>query len=106
MNDDLIEFLDKVAALRGLPREDRIRAARIELRAIYASLPALLGVAAHASMTHPNDDGRPWGRIDPETREWAEVDKGPILASDGGPAPCYWTAPDGRLMHIVHRPAG
>lgn len=101
---DLIEFLDKCAALRGMPREDRIRSAIVDLRAIYPDLPALLGVHSLGALSHPNDDGKPWGRIDPETGEWSEMAKAPILAANSGPAPCYYTAPDGRLFHVVHEP--
>lgn len=101
---DLIEFLDKVAALRPLPREDRIRAAIIELREIYPDLPSLLGVNSLGALAHANDDGLPWGRIDPETGDWSALDKLPILISGKGPPPFYWTAPDGRLIHVVHEP--
>ena len=39
---DLIAFLDRCAALRDMPREDRIRAGLAELRRIAPMLPAWL----------------------------------------------------------------
>ena len=39
---DLIAFLDRCAALRDMPREDRIRAGLAELRRIAPMLPVWL----------------------------------------------------------------
>ena len=39
---DLIAFLDRCAALRDMPREDRIRAGLAELRRIAPMLPGWL----------------------------------------------------------------
>jgi hypothetical protein len=93
----LIEFIDKVAALAKFPREDRIRAARVEIDQCREMLG--LGAASYA-----NDDGKPWGRIDPETKVWEEIDKTPVLKTGLGPPPFYYTAPGGRFVHVVHKP--
>lgn len=106
MSDErLIEFMDKLAALKITPREDRLRAAKIELRALYDILPGLLGVESNGGLRYPNDDGLPWGRIDPHTGVWEALDKLPILTAGIGPPPVYWTSPDGRLIHVVHQPS-
>lgn len=93
----LIELLDKLNAMAKMPRDDRIRAARIEIDANRDILG--LGPVSYAG-----DDGKPWGRIDPETKVWSQLEKEPILKSGGGPPPFYWTAPNGSFVHVVHQP--
>lgn len=92
----LIESLDRLAALAKLPRADRIRQARAEIE----EHREMLGLGQRA---FENDDGRQWGRIDPETGVWSALDKLPILRA-GLTAPCYWTGPGGALIHVVPEP--
>jgi hypothetical protein len=98
----LIEFLDKCAALKDLPREDRIRAGIGELTALYPSLTAWLGYGKAEGVLHPCDDGESWWHLR-DGVEWTQMDKTPLLASGVGPPPCYTTI-KGRLVHIVHKP--
>ena len=56
---DLIAFLDRCAALRDMPREDRIRAGLAELRLIAPMLPGWLATEdARVSETHANTEDR------------------------------------------------
>lgn len=52
-----------------------------------------------------NDDGLPWGYIDPEVGDWRVLPKVPMLLAGLGPPPFDVTLPDGRVRHIIHQPA-
>lgn len=101
----LITFLDKVAARSGLTRHDRMKGALADLKDLYPTLPDLLRMDSLGELAHPCDDGRRWGRIDASTGIWAELDKTEILKTAMQSPPLYWSAPDGRFVHVVHDPS-
>lgn len=55
-------------------------------------------------MNDSTDDGRPWGFLD-EDGAWILLPKQPLLLAGLGPPPFFVTLPDGRVRHVVHRPA-
>lgn len=54
-------------------------------------------------MNGSTDDGRPWGFL--EDGAWILLPKQPLLLAGLGPPPFSVTLPDGRVRHVVHRPA-